>query len=163
MNFFSKTNTKQIIGAAGVREILEKMAEAGHDTRTVCIGGINESNLQRIYFQSAAMTKSLDGVAVVSAIMAASDPQAASRKLLGLFNSPPPFHVDLGTGPMAWDKADAEALVAQVPSVIKTIHETNPLSHNMTNLVGVPPPSFFLFFLKRGRLCRTLRQMSPLP
>ncbi|AEO69302.1 uncharacterized protein THITE_2119543 [Thermothielavioides terrestris NRRL 8126] len=129
----TKTNTKNIIGTAGVRDILGKIAEAGYDTRTVCIGGINESNVQRILFQSADPRKGLDGVAVVSAIMAASDPEAAARKLLELVKSPPAFQADLRSA--GSDIADAPSLVALAPSVVRRVHETTPLSHNMTNLV----------------------------
>lgn len=129
----TKTNTKEIIGAAGVREILQTIAEAGHITQAVCIGGINESNLQRILYQSAARSKSLDGVAVVSAIMAAPDPDAASRNLLKLVKSPPPFiHTALQNGPRA---DDVSGILNLVPAIIKKVHDTTPLSHNMTNLV----------------------------
>ena len=127
-----KTNTKDIIGAAGVRHILTTIADAGHNTQTVCIGGINGSNLQRILFQSGAPKKPLDGVAVVSAIMAASDPEGAARDLLGLVRTPPAFQLDTGKGSAT---IDAPSVVAQVPAIIKAVHETTPLSHNMTNLV----------------------------
>ncbi|KAL2133973.1 hypothetical protein VTI74DRAFT_1329 [Chaetomium olivicolor] len=129
----TKTNTKEIIGAAGVQEILGKIADAGYDTKTVCIGGINASNLQRIVFQCGAPNKALDGVALVSAIMAAKDPENASRNLLQLVKTPPPFHVDIrGEGST---KSDAQSQVDLAPSVITRVHETTPLSHNMTNLV----------------------------
>ncbi|GAB1320537.1 thiamine biosynthetic bifunctional enzyme [Madurella fahalii] len=125
----TKTNTKEIIGTAGVRRILEAIAEAGYTTSTVCIGGVNESNLQRILLQSGAAKKRLDGAAVVSAIMAAGDPEGAARKLLGLANGRPAFQ---HTGPEALDPKTALELV---PRIIKQIHDTTPLSHNMTNLV----------------------------
>ncbi|KAK3295981.1 Hydroxyethylthiazole kinase family-domain-containing protein [Chaetomium fimeti] len=129
----TKTNTKEIIGAAGVREILGKIADAGHKTETVCIGGVNESNLQRIVFQCAAEKKSLDGVAIVSAIMAAYDPESASKKLLRLVKSPPAFQVDIRGKDS--DIADAQSVVDLAPSVLQRVHETTPLSHNMTNIV----------------------------
>ncbi|KAK4123771.1 TMP-TENI-domain-containing protein [Parathielavia appendiculata] len=128
----TKTNTKDIIGTAGVRGILEEIAEAGYDTRTVCIGGINESNVQRIVFQCAAEKKRLDGVATVSAIMAAHDIQGAARNLLGLVKSPPAFEVDLNKQS---GNVSAQDMVEMAPSVIRHVHETTPLSHNMTNLV----------------------------
>ncbi|KXX74321.1 putative thiamine biosynthetic bifunctional enzyme [Madurella mycetomatis] len=125
----TKTNTKEIIGTAGVRRILEAIAEAGYTTSTVCIGGINESNLQRVLLQSGAARKRLDGPAVVSAIMAAADPEGAARKLLELVNSQPAFQ---RTAPEAFD---SETVLQQVPRIIRQIHDTTPLSHNMTNLV----------------------------
>ncbi|EAQ90946.1 hypothetical protein CHGG_02881 [Chaetomium globosum CBS 148.51] len=129
----TKTNTKEIIGAAGVREILGKIADAGHKTQTVCIGGVNESNLQRIVFQCAAAYKRLDGVAIVSAIMAAQDPESAAKKLLALVRSPPAFQAD--TRGKDSDVADVKTVVDLAPSVLQRVHETTPLSHNMTNIV----------------------------
>jgi thiamine-phosphate diphosphorylase / hydroxyethylthiazole kinase len=122
-----KTNTKNIIGTSGVREILERIAEQPSyaHVRTVCIGGVNESNVQRVLFQSAAPTKSLDGVAIVSAIMAADDAEEAARSLLGLVKSPPPFG----------SSTEAKLDVGLVATIIKAVHDANPLSHNMTNLV----------------------------
>ncbi|KAH6624904.1 Hydroxyethylthiazole kinase family-domain-containing protein [Chaetomium sp. MPI-SDFR-AT-0129] len=128
----TKTNTKEIIGAAGVREILTRISEAGHSTQTVCIGGVNESNVQRIFYQCHSPKKALDGVAIVSAIMAAPDPEAVSKRLHGLITSKPAFAADLG-GDQA--VADVRSVVHLVPLVIKHVHETTPLSHNMTNLV----------------------------
>ncbi len=132
-----KTNTKEIIGAAGVREILGRIAEAGYSTRTVCIGGINGSNLQRIFFQCGATKKALDGVAVVSAIMAAKDPEAAARDLLSLVRSPPAFKADVGGE--GSDVVNASSMVALASSVVQRVHDTTPLSHNMTNLVRSCP------------------------
>ncbi|KAK4044030.1 putative hydroxyethylthiazole kinase [Parachaetomium inaequale] len=136
----TKTNTKEIIGAAGVRGILERIAEAGHNTQTVCIGGINESNLQRIMFQCHAAKKSLDGVAIVSAIMAAQDPEAAARKLVGLVRDPPPFVVDIGDN-QAWEKQlaadDGDYMVTLAPSVIKMVVQN--IAANVALAVGASP------------------------
>ncbi|KAK4169216.1 Hydroxyethylthiazole kinase family-domain-containing protein [Cladorrhinum sp. PSN259] len=129
----TKTNTKEIIGAAGVRHILEAIADARYTTQTVCIGGINETNLQRILYQSGAEKKKLDGVAVVSAIMAAPEPDTAARHLLGLVKSQPPF---VHAGPeKGLEAVDCTGIISLVPAIIKKVHETTPLSHNMTNLV----------------------------
>lgn len=93
-------------------DILAAMVSAGHGhIATVCIGGINASNTASVLSQSASPKKSLDGVAVVSAIVAAADPTAVSRDLLG------------------------QVVVARIPEVIKKVANTTPLSHNMTNLV----------------------------
>ncbi|KAK4106556.1 TMP-TENI-domain-containing protein [Parathielavia hyrcaniae] len=129
----TKTNTKDIIGTAGVRAILEAIAEAGYDTRTVCIGNINESNVQRIVFQCAAQKKRLDGVAIVSAIMAAQDPKSAARDLHRLVKDTPAFEADLGKERL--DAASVQDLITMAPMVLRNVHENTPLSHNMTNLV----------------------------
>jgi thiamine-phosphate diphosphorylase/hydroxyethylthiazole kinase len=47
----TKKNTKDIIGINGIRKILrylEQGSEAEKKVKTVCIGGVNASNLQRI-------------------------------------------------------------------------------------------------------------------
>lgn len=89
------------------------MVKAGHGSLpTVCIGGVNATNTALVLAQSASPHKNLDGVAVVSAIVAAADPAAVARDLLG------------------------KVTVARIPNVIKKVAETTPLSHNMTNLVG---------------------------
>ncbi|EMD85697.1 hypothetical protein COCC4DRAFT_207730 [Bipolaris maydis ATCC 48331] len=114
----TKKNTKEIIGIPGIRKILRYLdqgSEAEKNVKTVCIGGVNASNVQRITHQLLAPTpiqpnpKTIDGVAVVSAIVGASDPKAASQSLLKLIKSPPPFKLK--------------------------VKQLGPLSHNMTNLV----------------------------
>lgn len=73
----TKKNTKDIIGINGIRKILRSLDAAGEDgknVKTVCIGGVNASNLQRVKYQLCAPTpsnptpKSIDGVAIVSAV-----------------------------------------------------------------------------------------------
>ncbi|KAH6671575.1 hydroxyethylthiazole kinase [Plectosphaerella plurivora] len=135
----TKDNSKHIIGTAGLRSILDSLAEAGHGaTATVCIGGINASNVQRVLYQSAAPSKHLDGVAVVSAIVAVADPEAASRNLATLVRDPPPFASGLPLDPSSTAGSasiSARDILAEVPGVIRAVAETAPLSHNMTNLV----------------------------
>ncbi|KAK1090508.1 thiamine biosynthetic bifunctional enzyme, partial [Friedmanniomyces endolithicus] len=87
----TKENTKSIIGTAGVHQILGELLTQGFpDMKTVAIGGINASNVQRIIYQCGSRRKGLDGVAVVSAIMASEDPKAAAHKLQNLLCQPPP-------------------------------------------------------------------------
>jgi thiamine-phosphate diphosphorylase / hydroxyethylthiazole kinase len=99
----------------------------------VSIGGINATNVQRVLYQSSDSHKKLDGVAVVSAIVAAKDPQKAAKELKTLIGSPPPF-VAPAMGQSAKSRNVGDIL-RSVPVVIKAVGETNPLSHNMTNLV----------------------------
>ncbi|CAG8950468.1 hypothetical protein HYFRA_00006964 [Hymenoscyphus fraxineus] len=131
----TKTNTKDIIGTAGIKEILRSIRE--WPVRTVCIGGINSSNIQRVLYQSAYHStpfhKNLDGVALVSAIMAAEDPKKASQDLLQLIQTPPAFAASSVASHQRVVKVFD--LIAQVPSVLMQVAEQKPLSHNMTNLV----------------------------
>ncbi|EKD21263.1 uncharacterized protein L3040_000697 [Drepanopeziza brunnea f. sp. 'multigermtubi'] len=129
----TKANTKEIIGTAGTREILSAISAVGKNVKTVSIGGINASTVQRVLFQSSAPAKNLDGVAVVSAIIAAKDPKKAAAEILEMVRTPAPFAA--ASLANVQKKVDVAALVEQVPGVIKAVAEKTPLSHNMTNLV----------------------------
>lgn len=129
----TKKNTKDIIGTAGTKQILQAIAKVGRKVRTVCIGGINASTVQRVLYQSSDPSKSLDGVAIVSGIMGAKDPQKASSELLKLIKDPAPFAAASLTNNEK--RRDPIELTDQVSAIIKAVAEQNPLSHNMTNLV----------------------------
>jgi thiamine-phosphate diphosphorylase / hydroxyethylthiazole kinase len=99
----------------------------------VSIGGINASNLQRVMFQASDSGKSLDGVAIVSAIMAAKDPKKAAEELFALVKTPPSFAA--ASFANYQKEVNVRGLLGQIPSVISAVGEKTPLSHNMTNLV----------------------------
>ncbi|KAH8673728.1 Hydroxyethylthiazole kinase family-domain-containing protein [Xylariales sp. PMI_506] len=129
----TKENTKSIIGVDGLQQLLGYLHNTKSAVKTVCIGGINASNASRVIWQSAAGPKAIDGIAVVSAIVAAADPEAASAELLRLVKSPPPF-AKFTVAPEQQGRSAGE-LLALVPDIIKTVDAKKPLSHNMTNLV----------------------------
>lgn len=109
------------------------MEEKYSPVSTVCIGGVNASNLQRVIYQSKAENKGLDGIALVSAIVSAQDPQSASKNLLRLIKTPPPFAIPF---PEDMGQLHINTVLDEiVPGVIAQIGKINPLSHNMTNLV----------------------------
>lgn len=127
----TKENTKSIIGPAGVRAILNRMSRNGLSrTPTVAIGGINLSNIQRVLFQSKAPTKALDGVAVVSSIMAAKDTKAAATKLRLFIEGAPAT-----MSPLAPSNNTVETMIRQIPTLVSVLGSKSPLCHNMTNLV----------------------------
>ncbi|KAK4502886.1 hypothetical protein PRZ48_006312 [Zasmidium cellare] len=126
----TKENTKSIIGTAGVQHILSSLASQGHDVKTVCIGGINARNAQRVLYQTAAPRKRLDGVAVVSAIMASDNPKEAALKLQSLIEQPPPFARSSFIPDLS-----RQDFITRVPGIIKRMANKKPLCHNMTNLV----------------------------
>ncbi|KAK1598734.1 hydroxyethylthiazole kinase [Colletotrichum navitas] len=136
----TKENTKHIIGTAGLRRILAELASAGHIPRvkTVCIGGLKPSNIQRVLYQSAPSPPSgpsLDGVALVSAIVAAPDPESESRRLLELVKTSPSYRQIVSSSSGGAPSADVSSLLDRVPDVISAVASASPLSHNMTNLV----------------------------
>lgn len=99
----------------------------------MCIGGINASNIPQVLFRGSPPENPLDGVAVVSAIMAADDPKTESALLLGLVCEASSRTTQPRMGIQSFVRK--EDLLVQVPHAIKAVHEQKPLSHNMTNLV----------------------------
>ena len=126
----TKEDTKSIIGTAGVRNILDRLSTMDVQIPTVAIGGINASNVQRVMFQSKSLNKGLDGVAVVSAIVAAQNPKAAASDLRSLIDKVP-VSMSLKAG----DNQDVETLLSQIVHIVKELGVKSPLCHNMTNLV----------------------------
>jgi thiamine-phosphate diphosphorylase / hydroxyethylthiazole kinase len=112
---------------------LRGIAEDGENVRTVSIGGINASTVQRVLYQSSDSKKKLDGVAVVSAIIAAENPKKAAEEMLNLIKTPPLFAV--ASLAKSEKSADPRNLIELIPAIIKGVAEKSPLSHNMTNLV----------------------------
>lgn len=141
----TKKNTKEIIGVNGIRKILNFLDTAGEkreDVKTVCIGGVNASNIQRVIHQLYAphslssKPKTIDGAAIVSAIIGANDPKEASSHLLRLIKSAPPFFKS--SDPVFWlekDEDEIAALIRTADRATVAVHSKSPLSHNMTNLV----------------------------
>lgn len=127
----TKKDTKSIIGTAGTKEILNALADMGRPVGTVSIGGINESNVQRVIYQSQGTKKGLDGVAVVSAIIAAEDPRAAASQLSKRISSLPPF----ASIPPTPRENEAVLLLNDVPSIVAKVATSRPLVHNMINFV----------------------------
>lgn len=126
----TKENTKSIIGPQGTKQILEGLSAYNIDIATVAIGGINASNVQRIMYQSGSSSKSLDGVAVVSALVAAPDPRATAQHLRRLISQPPSFATMKANNPK-----EVQTLLGKVQDVVLEMGKRSPLCHNMTNLV----------------------------
>ena len=128
----TKEDTKVILGLQGTRAILaemEKMIGSSDAYKpVVAIGGINASNIQRIMYQSRSTNYKLNGVAVVSAIMAAEKPTEAVQELRTLMNTPPVTESNPTEGGL-------EGMLKKVPVLVSAVDTQGPLCHNMTNLV----------------------------
>lgn len=98
---------------------------------TVAIGGINLSNVQRVIYQSQAPLKSLDGAAIVSAIMAAENPREAAASFCKLVKQIPA----LATIPLPPRENEVTLLLDQVPDIVNLVATRRPLCHNMINFV----------------------------
>lgn len=131
----TKQDTKSIIGTKGLQEILGATTTGTEEAiPCVAIGSINATNVQRVLHQSAYGTNRLNGVAVVSAIMASPDPQASARELLSLIKTTPEkYYTAVPPGTTA--SMTVPDLLTQIPNIIKAHVTSSPLSHNMTNTV----------------------------
>jgi thiamine-phosphate diphosphorylase / hydroxyethylthiazole kinase len=127
-----KEDTKAIIGPQGVQEILSALVSRGlGQVSTVCIGGINSSNIARVYHQSNTPKKKLDGIALVSAIMASEDPEAAAKNLAQYKQVA--FEYDKQT--TSQTVTSVHETLQKIPNILQKLERTTPLCHNMTNLV----------------------------
>lgn len=131
----TKTDTKSIIGTKGTQAILNVcLTGTAHSTPCVAIGSINASNVQRVLHQSAAGCNGLNGVAVVSAIMASGRPQEAARELRRLVDFvSKSYYVSAAPGHSV--TRELSSMIEKAPSIIAAHVESSVLCHNMTNTV----------------------------
>lgn len=105
-----------------------------HNIGCVAIGSINAANVQRVLHQSAYATNKLNGVAVVSAIMAADDPQASAaefrKRIAGVEEA---FYISHRTGTEALTQTSD--ILKLIPGIIEKHASSSVLCHNMTNTV----------------------------
>lgn len=119
------TNTKDVknvIGPIGIRKLLQVLNKyAGHESRkriqSVAIGGINHTNAAKVLYQCAIPNCGIDGVAVVSCIMANKDVTAASKGLVEAMKAPTPW------------------IQSTVGTEIRLPFQARPLVHHVTNNV----------------------------
>lgn len=121
------TNTKKDVktpGGVGPVGIRKQMNELSKDIRCVAIGGINHSNANRVIHQCRVGDKKLDGIAVVSCIMASEDAAKATRSLRDEINYTP-------------DWAFTRSFGKNIPShlMVKNMTDLHPLVHHITNNV----------------------------
>lgn len=130
------TATKDVknppFGPSGVREILTVLEkECIYDMKTVAIGGVKASNTQLLKYLSntAGESKMLDGVAVVSGIIAAQNAGAATKEIFEKFRNPGPWVRTLSSS--VTNTTDGIRHVA--PRLTARIAEVSPLIHHITN------------------------------
>lgn len=105
-----------------------------HSTGCVAIGSINASNVQRVLHQSAYATNRLNGVAVVSAIMAGDDPQESAKELRKrIADTEKAFYVSYRPGTDVL--GEPSEMFKVIPSIIEKHVSSSVLCHNMTNTV----------------------------
>ncbi|KAK0213080.1 thiamine biosynthetic bifunctional enzyme Thi4 [Desarmillaria ectypa] len=128
------TQTKKLtspeVGVRGVGPLLEALD--GTEIKAVAIGGIKQSNLMRILHGSVSSTgHSLDGVAVVSEIVASRDPKTVSEELRGILNT----FKDNTNSFKCKSILKADFIVEEVIRLMSSVKASNPLIHQITNTV----------------------------
>ncbi|KAG5421498.1 THI6 [Candida metapsilosis] len=121
------TNTKKDVktpGGVGPIGIRKQLHELSKDIRCVAIGGINHSNANRVIHQCRVGDRGLDGIAVVSCIMANEDAAEATKTLRAELDYTPEWAVT-----KTFDKDIPEH------SIIKNMTNSHPLVHHITNNV----------------------------
>ncbi|SMN21529.1 similar to Saccharomyces cerevisiae YPL214C THI6 Bifunctional enzyme with thiamine-phosphate pyrophosphorylase and 4-methyl-5-beta-hydroxyethylthiazole kinase activities [Maudiozyma saulgeensis] len=130
----TKKNAKKVpMGPQGAIEILDAL-EASNATwcRTVGIGGLHPDNIQRVLYQCTSTNgnRSLDGISLVSDIMASTDAAGSTRILRALIdNDIFKFGNDLKVGNNATPDVNA------IHSVIEQVSQNRPLVQHVTNKV----------------------------
>ncbi|EIM83062.1 thiamine biosynthetic bifunctional enzyme [Stereum hirsutum FP-91666 SS1] len=136
------TNTKDVTapgkvrGIDGVREALTVLEGTG--VKSVAIGGIKSTNILRTLHGCVSSSGyGLDGVAVVSDIMASTDPQAAARRLADIFaawkavpRSPVSF-----TPHVCSSSHTRDAVIRAAAELVLSVRQVKPLVHQITNNV----------------------------
>ena len=113
-------------GPLGIRkllQVLKKYNEAHLDApiRCVGIGGINHTNADKVLYQCAIPGQKLDGVAVVSCIMANENAAQATIDLLKVIHRQP-----------IWANISSSG-TDDLPSKIIQVTKAQPLVHHITN------------------------------
>lgn len=127
-----KTATKKDVktpdgtGPIGIRKMLHVLERHQANIQTVAIGGINHGNAAKVLFQCRIPGRALDGLAVVSCIMAEPDAGAATQSLLAIVKE----RRSLGNESFIKNELEKEK-----KEVIGAVRATNPLVHHITNNV----------------------------
>lgn len=133
-----KTNTKKNVsdpegtGPIGIRKMLRVLGdynkEADYKIKCVAIGGINHSNADKVLYQCQVTEQKLDGVAVVSCIMASADARKATLDLAKIIASEPAFSITTRLS-----ESNLDSFLKR--HGIKTLGQVQPLVHHITNNV----------------------------
>lgn len=143
----TKADIKTIVGVRGVGEILDRLKgtavkavgigkslsiyRTGLDFKLCLLAGINSRNVLRTLHGTTSPTgRTLDGVAIVSAIMASRTPQGAASSLSSTVKAflsfSAPLFSTLSTTPLV-----EGALVEKAASLLRNVREIGPLVHQV--------------------------------
>ncbi|KAI5953633.1 THI6 [Candida jiufengensis] len=124
------TNTKKDVtnpegvGPIGIRKMLHELKKSKSPIHSVAIGGINRSNAARVKTLCSVEDKAIDGVAIVSCIMASEDAGKSTVELCEQLSTKP-----------AWAHTEIYKDVLPLSASINRMVKSQPLVHHITNNV----------------------------
>ncbi|KAI8974940.1 Hydroxyethylthiazole kinase family-domain-containing protein [Pilobolus umbonatus] len=125
-NTSTKKLKKEPLGIEGVQNILKAIENS--PIPTVAIGGIDLQKIEDLMENTSTRKKHLDGVAIVSAIMANDDPKDACEGLLRLIEG---SLKELSQR----TKCSEEAIIGDAAQVVSNVQRVGPMVHHVTNYV----------------------------
>ncbi|KAF8639513.1 hypothetical protein AX17_001418 [Amanita inopinata Kibby_2008] len=128
----TKKLTNPVIGVRGVGAMLEVLD--GMKTKAVAIGGIKTNNLLRTLHGSVSHTnRTLDGVAVVSEIMASKEPHDVAARLVQVVKG---FKSEFEASRLrSRPPLSSKEIIDGVCRLMEDVRVKNPLIHQITNMV----------------------------
>ncbi|KJA27567.1 hypothetical protein HYPSUDRAFT_62643 [Hypholoma sublateritium FD-334 SS-4] len=130
----TKKLTSPIIGVRGVGAMLEALA--GTDIKAVAIGGIKSTNLLRTLHGAVSVSnRALDGVAVVSDIVASPEPKQAAERLRIIISRFQAYYSTHPNGLHTSQLLTSESILDSVGRLITELRNRSPLVHQITNTV----------------------------
>lgn len=124
----TKKNIKTPLGVEGLQRILKFIEKS--PIPTVAIGGIGAKNAAELIEGSNTGKLHVDGLAIVSAIMAAEDPKVACEELLSIIRK---SFVNIGVK----ENNTVEDAIQFAMNASKNIKAKTPLVHHITNFVVI--------------------------
>ncbi|KAM6501982.1 thiamine biosynthetic bifunctional enzyme Thi4 [Amanita muscaria] len=132
----TKKLTNPVIGVRGVGAMLEVLDGTG--IKAVAIGGIKTFNLLRTLYGSVSRTgHTLDGIAVVSEIMASPLPTQVAETMRKTFDAfQESYRAQLSRPTQGlWANSTTQSVVRGVCELMEHVRKTAPLVHQITNTV----------------------------
>merc|ERR1711939_95876 len=132
-NTGTKRDLSPLLGPRGARDILTRLADS--EVQAVAIGGLTPASIPNLLRQAPGVYnetqhRSFDGLAIVSAIAASTEPQRAAQELAGIFKNGPTYAL-----PAAISGAKDDILRASAELLAKLRGDAKPLVHHISNLV----------------------------
>ncbi|TFL04879.1 Hydroxyethylthiazole kinase [Pterulicium gracile] len=134
----TKELTQPIVTVRGVGAILSQLD--GSNVKAVAIGGINSTTVLRVLHGAVSTScRALDGVAVVSDIVASDRPEEAAGRLMQVlraFREGTSSRCGLALENRPPTDTRKTLLIDQIASLLETVRSRKPLVHQITNVVA---------------------------